>query len=342
MPCLGGVLSVVEDDLDEVVQIEAEDGRAEHRRSGAGWDGNGVPGEDVGDVEVVRQLQRRVGHDEGDAIDGVPLLPADHSSWIGQIDRPRSRYVAVVVRTLGIRPCCARRQVPSPWSRTGHHRFKAKERSSKNTSIAVILSFRFRTWRFLLAAWTNGSRLSPDLRGQGQRGRSWSCCNGGRRWPRGPSWWSEWRRRCSSPWGPGRGSPAPTRIGLHGRRGSRSRSEACGIPRPPRASSCGSVSGSWWRSSSRHWKPWRGTSSLNDVTPFSGRFLLERRISWRKEGWDTLISSETTRFLCSIDQKTVREWQRASRIQSLLQCLKPIRIGEEVRSWSTFYGTHTR
>lgn len=114
MPCLGGVLSVVEDDLDEVVQIEAEDRRAGHRRSGAGWDGNGVPGEDAGDVEVVRQLQRRVGHDEGDAIDGVPLLPADHSSRIGQIDRPRSCYVAVVVRALGIRPRCARRQVPSP------------------------------------------------------------------------------------------------------------------------------------------------------------------------------------------------------------------------------------
>lgn len=80
VPRLQLALRVLEHDLDELVQAEPKHGRPSTRRHRAGAGGVGPSGErvpvnDVGDVVVIRELERRVGHDERHAVDGA-LPPA--------------------------------------------------------------------------------------------------------------------------------------------------------------------------------------------------------------------------------------------------------------------------
>jgi hypothetical protein len=113
VPRLQLVLGVLEHDLDELVQVEPDDGRPGARRRPAGRPRReAVPLDDVGDVVVVRKLERRVGDDEGHAVDRAPPPAGESRRRAREHQRPRGRDGSVVEGALRVGPCRAGREVP--------------------------------------------------------------------------------------------------------------------------------------------------------------------------------------------------------------------------------------
>lgn len=91
MPALHGGLLVLEHHLHERAEVGGHDSRIEvHRRAGGAVIDAPQP-ENAVNLEVVGELQRRVGLNEGDAVDGVTRLAAHHSGGVGELDRPGHR-----------------------------------------------------------------------------------------------------------------------------------------------------------------------------------------------------------------------------------------------------------
>ena len=97
VPGLHGVLIVLEDDFDEVVEIGLEDGRGDECRAVGGKGLDGVVGVDPRDVEVVGQLKRGVRIDVGRPVDRVALLAIYQRRRIGQNKRLCDRNFSIVV-----------------------------------------------------------------------------------------------------------------------------------------------------------------------------------------------------------------------------------------------------
>lgn len=108
VPRLNGVLPVLEDDLDELMEVGAHDGGMEVGVAAGGVGGDAADGEDARDVEVVGQLQWGVRGNVGDAVDGVPLLAVDVRGRVGEDDGSSGFDQSVVVRALWVRsrPAC--------------------------------------------------------------------------------------------------------------------------------------------------------------------------------------------------------------------------------------------
>ena len=88
VPRLQLVFGVLEHDLDELVKVEPDDGRpGARRRPGGAWPRReAVPLDDIGDVVVVRELERRVEDDERDAVDRAPPPAGDELASTSVLD----------------------------------------------------------------------------------------------------------------------------------------------------------------------------------------------------------------------------------------------------------------
>ncbi|BAS99835.1 Os07g0119475 [Oryza sativa Japonica Group] len=144
MPRLQLVLRVLEHHLDELVQVEPHHRRPRPRRRAVGPRRDAVPADDIGDVVVVHELERRVGDDERHAVDGVPALPGEHRRGVGEHQRPRRRDGAVVERPLRVGPRRARRQVPPERPRLVHRplrllRRRRRERAGRPGHGAAVV-----------------------------------------------------------------------------------------------------------------------------------------------------------------------------------------------------------
>lgn len=111
MPGLHDALGVLEYDLDKGAVVRRHNGRVEVDWLARGAVGDAANPEYAGDVEVIGDLQRRVGRDEGDAVHRIALLAVHQPGRAGELDGPGRVDQPVVVRTLRIRPRPARCQV---------------------------------------------------------------------------------------------------------------------------------------------------------------------------------------------------------------------------------------
>jgi hypothetical protein len=107
-------LAVLEHDLDEGAVVRVHDRRlVPHLLRGGRRRrvGDAAEPEHAADVVVIRQLERRVGLRERDAVHRVPAPAADQPGRAGQPDGAGHVDGAVAVRALRVRPRPARRQV---------------------------------------------------------------------------------------------------------------------------------------------------------------------------------------------------------------------------------------
>jgi hypothetical protein len=108
-------LAVLEHDLDEGAVVRVHDRRlVPHLLRGGRRRrrvGDAAEPEHAGDVVVIRQLERRVGLRERDAVHRVPAPAADQPGRAGQPDGAGHVDGAVAVGALRVRPRPARRQV---------------------------------------------------------------------------------------------------------------------------------------------------------------------------------------------------------------------------------------
>jgi hypothetical protein len=109
VPGLELALGVLEHDLNELVQVEPHHRRPRPGSAAVGPRRDAVPGDNMGDVEAVRELQRRVRRDKRDAVHRAPHSKY-HTCWVvpGGLMGP---YVTVQVK---YRPAPPRRRAPRP------------------------------------------------------------------------------------------------------------------------------------------------------------------------------------------------------------------------------------
>lgn len=112
MPRLHGVLIVLENNFEELME------RSWQHRCSKGWRSsswnslNGIQTENTRDVEVICKLQRGVRINIRDAVDGISLLPTDKWCRIGKDNSPRRCNFPVMEWTLRIWPSCIWCQIP--------------------------------------------------------------------------------------------------------------------------------------------------------------------------------------------------------------------------------------
>ena len=97
MPRLHGVLGVLEDDLDEVVERGGNDRGSNKCWAIRGLYLDGTLTENSRDVEVIRKLQRGVRVDVGHPVNRVTLLSVYPSRRVGQYDCLCYRYLSIMV-----------------------------------------------------------------------------------------------------------------------------------------------------------------------------------------------------------------------------------------------------
>lgn len=89
MPRLHGVLIVLENDFEELMERSWQHRCSKGWRSSSIWNSlNGIQTENTRDVEVICKLQRGVRINIRDAVDGISLLPTDKWCRIGKHNSP--------------------------------------------------------------------------------------------------------------------------------------------------------------------------------------------------------------------------------------------------------------
>lgn len=112
MPRLYCVFVVLEDNFEELMKVGRQDRGGDERRTTGRSTLERTHTKDSSDVEVVSELERGIGINVGCTVNGVPLLPIDKRSRVGQHDRPGWSDLPVMERPLRVRSCCIRCQIP--------------------------------------------------------------------------------------------------------------------------------------------------------------------------------------------------------------------------------------